>query len=341
MRSITLAPVPVLLMGALVGALLGGARSVAAQPAAEPIDTSQELPVRKIPGFYAMAEAYFSPDGQQMILNARLTEDEEEYHVYTTNLDGTEITQINGVGADACSYFFPDGTRVVYTSTKDHPDLPRGNFSDVANYPTGAELYSADADGSNVTRITNNELYEAEVSVSPDGQWLLFGRLVDGRMELWRMRPDGSDEFQITDTPELQEGGAFYMPDSEHIIYRAWTRSDEGQRGMPMTIYTIKHDGTDTRQITHEPGMNWAPHPAPDGKHFVYVKMLGRGNFEVFMMNIETGTQTRLTYNEAFDGFPAFSPDGKTVGFSSSRGAPPGGRNMAVYLMDVSSLMNK
>ncbi len=322
-------------------ASLGLAGVVLAQPAAEPTDTSQELPVEMIPGFYSMAEAYFSPDGQEMILNARLTEDETDYHVYTTNLDGTDITQVNGEGADACSYFFPDSSRVVYTSTKDNLHLPTGNFSDIANYPTGAELYSSDPDGSNVTRITNNELYEAEVSVSPDGQWLLFGRLIDGRMELWRMRPDGTEEFQITDTPELQEGGAFYMPDSEHIIYRAWKRSDEGQRGTPMTVYTIKHDGTDTRQITHEPGMNWAPHPAPDGKHFVYVKMLGRGNFEVFMMNMETGTQTRLTHNDAFDGFPAFSPDGKTVGFSSTRGAEAGSRRMAIYLMDVSPLMNK
>lgn len=317
----------------------GFAGRALAQPA--PAEAGSELPVRMIPGLYAAAEAYFSPDGQKMILNARGTEAEEEYHVYTISLDGKEIVQINASGADACSYFFPDGKRIVYTSTKDNLHLPKGNFSDIANYPTGAELYSADPDGSNVTRITNNQLYEAEVSVSPDGRWLLFGRLVDGRMELWRMRPDGTDEFQITDTPELQEGGAFYMPDSEHIIYRAWKRSDEGQRGMPMTIYTIKHDGTETTQITHEPGMNWAPHPAPDGKHFVYVKMLDRGNFEVFMMNIETGTQTRLTYNPAFDGFPAFSPDGKTVGFSSSRDAEEGSRRMAIYLMDVSSLMNK
>ncbi len=330
-----------ILTPALLVSLLAVTGVAQSQPAAEPIDTDKELPVTAIPGFYAAAEAYFSPDGQKMILNARLTEDETNYHVYTTNLLGTEITQINGVGADACSYFFPAGDRVVYTSTKDNLHLPLGDFSDIENYPTGAELYSADLDGSNVTRITDNVLYEAEVSVSPDGEWLLFGRLIDGRMELWRMRPDGTDEFQITDTPELQEGGAFYMPDSEHIIYRAWKRSDEGQRGMPMTIYTIKHDGTETKQITHEPGMNWSPHPAPDGKHFVYVKMLARGNFEVFMMNTETGTQTRLTHNEAFDGFPAFSPDGKTVGFSSSRNQEPGSRRMAIHLMDVSSLMNK
>lgn len=313
------------------------AGNAAAQPAAT--DPSQELPVRMIPGFYSAVEAYFSPDGQSMIMNARLEESEADYHVYTATLDGSVIKQINGSGADACSYFFPEGNRVVFTSTRDNLHLPTGNYSDIANYPTGAELYTADLDGSNVTRLTDNELYEAEVSLSPDGQWMLFGRSIEGRMELWRMRPDGTGEFQITDTPELQEGGAFYMPDSEHIIYRAWKRSDEGQRGMPMTIYTVKHDGTELQQVTHEPGMNWSPHPSPDGKHFVFVKMLGRGNFEVFLMNMETAEQTQLTHNDAFDGFPAFSPDGRTVGFSSSRDQEAGSRRMAVYLMDVSSLL--
>jgi Tol biopolymer transport system component len=336
MTRATMLPATTLAFGL---AMLGALAVLHGQPA--PTDTSQELPVRVIPGLYTAAEAYFSPDGQSMIMNAKRSADEDEYHVYTSTIDGKTIRQINGVGADACSYYFPDGTRVVFTSTRDNLHLPRGNYSDVKDYPTGAELYIADVDGSNVKRLTHNQLYEAEVSVSPDGRWILFGRLTDGRMELWRMRPDGTGEFQITDTPELQEGGAFYMPDSEHIIYRAWKRADEGQRGTPMTIYVIKHDGTGMRAITTEPVMNWAPHPAPDGKHFVFVKIVGRGNFEVFLMNIETGTQTRLTHNDAFDGFPAFSPDGKTVGFSSSRNFPSGERRMAVYLMDVSSFMGR
>lgn len=299
----------------------------------------QELPVRRVPGFYSAAEAYFSPDGKKLIFNAQMKKGGEDYHVHTVNLDGSDIKLINNKGADACSYFFPDGKRLVFTSTRDNLDLPRGNYSDTANYPQGAELYSCNPDGSDRKRLTHNKYYDAEVSISPDGKWILFGRQIEGRMDLWRMRPDGSGEFQITHTPDIQEGGAFYLPDSEHIIFRSWNIKEQEKRSKPMTIYTIKHDGTGLKQITHEPGLNWAPHPSPDGKHFVFVKKLPPYNYEVFLMNMKTGKQTRVTYSDDFDAFPAFSPDGKTINFSSSRGGEKDIRGMSIYLMDISPLL--
>ncbi len=330
-----------LLLGGASGEVQEDAPAAAEAPIAEqaaaPVAEGTELPSARVPGLGEAAEAYFSPDGKSMIGNAKL-EGDDVHHVYTWNLDGTEIRRINDTGADACSYYFPDMRRLIWTSTRDRLDMPPGNFSVPRDYPQGAELYTSALDGSGVVRLTDNEVYEAEVSISPDGEWVLFTRQIDGKLDLWRMRPDGSEELQITHTPEWQEGGSFYMPDSETILYRAWLIESEGQRGMPMTIFTIKHDGTGLRRITHEDGMNWAPHPAPDGKHFAFVKMLPPHNFEIFLMNIDSGEQRRLTFNDAFDGFPAFSPGGKILSFASSRDAAPGERKLFVHTMDVSSL---
>ncbi len=301
-------------------------------------DKSKELPAKLVPGFYSGAEAYFSPDGKKLIFNARKKKD-DEYHVYTVNIDGTDMLRINDKGADACSYFFPNEKKLVFTSTRDNLDLPPGDYSKPEDYPTGAELYTCNLDGSNRKRLTYNKYYDAEVSVSPDGNWILFGRQIKGHMDLWHMRPDGTKQTQITHTPDWQEGGAFYLPDSKHIIYRAWKTEDQTKRGKPMTIFTIKDDGTELKAITHDDGTNWAPHPSPDGKHFVFVKILQPKNFEVFLMNMETGKQTRLTYNKAFDAFPSFSPDGKTICFSSTRGVKKDVRGMSIYLMDISSLL--
>ena len=305
----------------------------------------KELPVKPIPNLPKAAESYFSPDNKSLICQAQMPGDSgienNSYHAYTANIDGTNVRRINNKGEDACNFYFPDGKHIVWTSTKDNLDMPRGNWSDPKNYPQGAELYMSDLDGSNVKRLTNNKYYDAEVTVSADGKWILFGRQIDEKMDLWKMKSDGTGETQITRTPDWQEGGANYMPDSKTILYRAWKIEDDGKRAKPMTIFTIKDDGTDLKQITHEEGTNWAPYPHPDGKHFAFVKVLPAKthpgpNFEIYMMNMETGKQTRLTYNDGFDGFPSISPDGKTMMFSSSRNAPPGQRTLSLFLMDIS-----
>jgi Tol biopolymer transport system component len=347
-------PIALLAIAAMIVGCAPAAEEVAPEPEPVPMEETVadvvrsfdnvavegELPVYRIPHPGLAAEAYFSPDSQSLITNLKdEAVGDEHYQVYTLKIDGSEVTRINDHGNDACAHFFPDGERLVWTSTRDKGMNEGEDYSDPEAYPTGAELYVSDLAGGNVEMITDNDEYDAEVSISPDGQWILFTRDVDGQLDLWRMRADGTgEEEQITHTPEMQEGGSFYLPDSETILFRAWNRADQGQRGMPMTIFTIKHDGTDLRQITTEEGTNWAPYPAPDGKHFFFVKISPGFNFEVWMMNLETGEQRQMTFSEAFDGFPAVSPDGQWLGFSSSRQAEEGTRQTHLYLMDISSL---
>ncbi|MCW8813091.1 MAG: hypothetical protein OQJ93_06020 [Ignavibacteriaceae bacterium] len=296
----------------------------------------KEFKVWSIPNIEQGAEFYFSPDGKRMIGNAKLGDD-TVHHVYTFNIDGTNILKINDKGEDACSFYFPDGKKLLFTSTRDNLDMPKGEFSNPNNYPQGAEIYSCDLDGKNLKRLTNNKYYDAEISISPDGKCLLFTRQIDGKLDLWKMNPDGSEQQQITFTPEWQEGGSFFI-DNQTIICRAWDIKDQGKRGMPMSIFTLNSDGSNIKRITNDDGTNWAPHPAPDGDHFVFVKVLPPHNYEIFLMSLKTGEQSRLTFNEAFDGFPVMSPDGKLLSFDSNRDVKKGERKLRPYLMDVSSL---
>lgn len=204
---------------------------------------AEKFRVWKVPNVPEGAECYFSPDGRSLIFNGKMADD-KNHQVYTVRLDGTELRRINGRGFDACSFFRPDGKGLIWTSTRDHLDLPPGNFSDVKNYPQGAEIYVSDLEGGNIVRLTDNRVYDAEVTYAPDGHTILFGRQIEGRMDLWTMNPDGRNQKQITFTPDWQEGGAVFLPDSRTIIPRAWKKSDEDLPLKPMQLFLLAEDGS-------------------------------------------------------------------------------------------------
>ena len=344
----------------LISAISLGASIAAAQPAGGPPaeaatpdsiewQTDEMLPYYEIPNIPVSAEAYFAPDSYHLIAQTRdpdAVQGATGRHgnlTYTYTIEGTEITRINDKGQDACSYFFPDQQRVIFTSTRDNLHLPVGNWSDEDEYPTGGELYIANVDGSDRRRLTHNEWYEAEVVVSPTGEWIAFGRNIDGRQDLWRIRPDGTDEQRITDTDDWQEGSPYFMPDGEHLMFRSWRDSDYKRiRPTPMIVMTINIDGSDWRGYTFDGDMNWAPNPAPDGRHYVFVRVTEQdagplGNWDIFLGDLAGGEPLRLTTYRGFDGLPGMAPNGKLLAWARAKA---GGfmAGIKTHIMDVSSL---
>ena len=307
-----------------------------------PTDTSKELPVRVIPNIPPAAEAYYASDSLHVIAQTQDPDAQQPEGgrvggalTYIFTDEGEEIRRINDRGQDACSYYFPDMKRIVWTSTKDNMDMPLGDWSSQDLYPQGAELYTSDLEGKNIQRLTDNEFYEAEVSISPNGEWIVFGRQIEGKLDIWRMRADGTDEQQITFTDDWQEGAPFYLPDNETILFRAWKKDEYGKiYPTPMTVFTIKHDGTERTVRTFDRDMNWAPYPAPDGRHYVFVRVVPGNNWEVFLGDLAGGEPVRLTYHDGFDGLPSLSPDGTKMLFAR---AGSDGESLTTYVMDMTS----
>ena len=326
-----------------------GGPSEAATPDGIEWQTDEMLPYYEIPNIPVSAEAYFAPDSYHLIAQTRdpdAVQGATGRHgnlTYTYTIEGTELTRINDKGQDACSYFFPDQQRVIFTSTRDNLHLPVGNWSDEDEYPTGGELYIANVDGSDRRRLTHNEWYEAEVVVSPTGEWIAFGRNIDGRQDLWRIRPDGTDEQRITDTDDWQEGSPYFMPDGEHLMFRSWRDSDYKRvRPTPMVVMTINIDGSNWRGYTFDGDMNWAPNPAPDGRHYVFVRVTEKdagplGNWDIFLGDLAGGEPLRLTTYRGFDGLPGMAPNGKLLAWARAKA---GGfmAGIKTHIMDVSSL---
>ena len=54
------------------------------------------------------------------------------------------------------------------------------------------------------------------------------------------------------------------------------------------------------------------------------------GNWEIYVMNADGSGERNLTRNPAFDGGPAWSPDGREIAFRSTRDG-----NTEVYVMNA------
>ena len=78
----------------------------------------------------------------------------------------------------------------------------------------------------------------------------------------------------------------------------------------------MDRDGSNLRQVTKLGGANFAPSWHPDGKRLIFASNIhdpkGR-NFDLYLVNVDGTGLERVTFNETFDGFPMFSPDGKTA----------------------------
>jgi TolB protein len=286
------------------------------------------------------AEAYFSFDGTKLIFQSTRPPFGCD-QIFTMNLDGSEVRLVStGKGRTTCAFFFPDHTRFVYASTHlsgddcpPKPDRSRGYVWPL--YPS-YEIFSANLDGSNLTRLTDNWGYDAEAALSPDGQTIVFTSLRDGDLDIYRMSADGTGVRRLT-YQRGYDGGPFFSWDGRWIVYRAYhPKSDEelraydallGENLMKPTraeIFVMAADGSQQRQITDNGAANWAPFMHPDNRQIIFSSNLHdpeRRSFSLYQINLDGTGLERLTYGARFDSFPMFSPDGKKLVFASTRNA--------------------
>jgi Tol biopolymer transport system component len=286
------------------------------------------------------AESYFSADGKKLIFQA--TRDGQACdQIYEMSIDGSGLKRLStGRGRTTCAYYFPDGKRIVYSSTHlAHPDCPpRPDYSKGyvwALYP-GYDIFSAKPDGSDLKRLTQVDGYDAEATIAPDGKKIVFTSLRDGDLDIYTMDLDGRNVRRLT-TEVGYDGGPFFSYDSQWIVYRAHHPQNEKEiadyksllkenliRPTKLDIWVMKADGTGKRRLTDNGAANFAPYFFPDGKRVIFSSNMGdkRGrNFDLYAINIDGSGLERITFNETFDGFPMFSPDGKKIVFASNRNA--------------------
>lgn len=149
---------------------------------------------------------------------------------------------------------------------------------------------------------------------SYDGQWIAFGAV-----QIHKMKFTGT-QFDTTTTAQLTTQGRNFHPAwSPTGQWVAYDSDDNSPNGMNF-IWKMKADGSQKQRITYEPaqGETRMPFWSPDDKQIAHIRyMVGVSSSEIFLMDISGSNPNRLTFNDATDYYPKYSPDGTKIAFLS------------------------
>ncbi|NVB40630.1 PD40 domain-containing protein [Pseudenhygromyxa sp. WMMC2535] len=286
------------------------------------------------------AEAYLSFSEEKLIFQST-RDDLKCDQIFTMDLQGNDVTMVStGKGRTTCAYFLPGDERIVYASTHAaaddclaNPDRSKGY---VWKLYDEFDIYVANADGSDPKVLSASPGYDAEATVSPKGDKIVFTSTRDGDPELYLMDIDGQNVQRLTDAPGY-DGGAFFSLDGSKIVWRANRPEGEEElakyqelrteglvRPTALELMVMNADGSDKRVITDNGAANFGPFWHPDGKRVIFSSNLGEESgreFDLFIIDTtaEKPEPEQVTHSPEFDGFPMFTRDGKQLIFASNR----------------------
>ena len=289
------------------------------------------------------AEAYWSWDNSKLIYQAHEGQGCDQIYVRPAHDPAGKPQLVStGKGTTTCSYFLPGDKEIIYASTHlASPECPaRADQSHGYAWAIyqGYDIFRANADGSNLRRLTETPGYDAEGTVcSRDGS-IIFTSVRDGDLELYRMDGDGKNVKRLTHTPGY-DGGAFFSSDCKKIVWRASRPTGAALddfkallaqglvRPTQLELFVANADGSDAKQVTHLGAAAFGPYFFPSNNRIIFSSNYGdpKGReFDVFAINVDGTGLERITHAPGFDGFPMFSPDGKSLAFASNRASKRG-----------------
>jgi TolB protein len=302
--------------------------------------------------FARAGEAYFSHDMRWVIFQAA-PKPEDQYQMYIAKLKRDATGEITGIESptritpensrNTCGWFSPDDKSLIFASTagkEDPSEITPGYQRQTStyrwSYPKGMEIFRYDNWQSAVNRagpggtvnlathaLTNNDFYDAECDISPDGRSIVFSSNRTGDLELWSMRTDGSHLHQLTNVKGY-DGGPFFSPDGKQLVYRSDRHLNDL---LQIFVADIVRDWrgdvvglTNEKQLTSGVQVNWGPYWHPDGKHILFANSgTDHTNYEIYMVRSDGTRLTRMTFSPGADVLPVVSPDGKYLLWASKR----------------------
>ena len=177
------------------------------------------------------------------------------------------IKQLTHGGENAEAYFSPDGTHLIFQSTRD-------------GYPCD-QIYTMKIDGTDLRKVSTGKGRTTCGYFYPGGKQILYASTHEASPEcppkpsyergyvwpiypgydIYRANPDGSNLTPLTRTPGY-DAEATIAPDGL-IVFTSVRDGD-------MEIYSMKSDGSDVKRLTNRPGPDGGPFFSWDGKQFAF-----------------------------------------------------------------------
>lgn len=311
-------------------------------------------------GMTKAGEGYFANDARRICYQA-VPPGRPFYEIFVQDFSAdaprpSVPTRVSpGRGRTTCSWFSPDGTRLLFASSHLDPDAAATEAAATKQAEEDAragrrrryqwdfdpwmDLFTSRLDGSDLVRLTTEQGYDAECSFSPDGSQVVFVSDRDGDPDIYVMEADGSNVRQLTNEPGY-DGGPFFSPDGRWIAYR----TDRVEKDM-LQIHVMRADGSGDVAITSGKAVHWAPFWHPTRPWLIWTGAdhsdpTARPNYDLWIAawevspegSFKAGPPLRLTDHPGADVLPAFSPDGSLLMWTASRSGDSGGRGPASQL---------
>jgi Tol biopolymer transport system component len=198
----------------------------------------------------------FSPDGMRMAyVDAR----EGKRGIYVANADGSDAVRLTDQVNDSWPNWSPVGDKIAFVGTRFDPSLGFCHPGVYADCFT--DIYTMDADGSNIMDVTGDSGWEFDPVWSPDGTRIAFASTphVADPAAITVMNADGSDRRTVSASNGGSDFDPRWSPDGTQIVFGGIHYEDLG-------LFVVGADGTDERTLLFGIGTYAvAPVWSPDG----------------------------------------------------------------------------
>lgn len=185
------------------------------------------------------------PDGTEIaFVHVTHSGTDGELDLHAMRPDGTGrrvLVPIAGKSFDNFPSWSPDGATLLFTTTRDGTQ----------------EIYTAQADGQALRRLTQDASLKQYPRWSPDGKSVLYNANGDGDFELYVLPMQAGTPRRLTYHPALDTCGT-WSPDGRRI---AWVTTRDGNP----EVYVMSSSGSDPRNVSRHPGYDYSPAWRPDG----------------------------------------------------------------------------